>query len=479
MKKTNNVIALTTILLGAFSPTSTVFAEDNATTISTEQESVENHQNPPSINKQSITKESEINQINSTSDVNPVTQSTPSVGIPTTKIADQELIPDPVLREAVNTALRKDSTYSPTEADLQTIKSLSIQGLNKQVINDWSGLELLINLTQISDADAGPGISSDSDFEGLIDKINSLPHFTYLGLYSTPFNLTVLSNLTSTTIETIGVPLPNDLSSADFRFLSSIVQLPSLKTFHFKGYNAQENLSYVNGEGSDKLVNPLLPEGWSLGFTSLPQGWSYTDQSFLFNGSVQNQTTIDLETIFSGPGSEKVDFQSRFSPYHSFTTSFHFHVASLSSVTVHDSTIYTGDTWKPQDNFDSATAVDGTPRTYTDFINNGGKVDRGTLDVTKPGIYQVTYTDTWEGVSSIANITVKENKTAVNVHDSTIYVGDNWSAQDNFDSAIDKDGNPMDFSQVTVDDSKVDNSQAGIYDVTYTYDGVTGIANTA
>lgn len=64
----------------------------------------------------------------------------------------------------------------------------------------------------------------------------------------------------------------------------------------------------------------------------------------------------------------------------------------------------------------------------------------------------------------------------MNVHNSTIYVGDSWTAQDNFDSAMDKDGNTVDFSQVTVDDSKVDTSKAGTYDVTYTYDGVISTA---
>ncbi len=71
---------------------------------------------------------------------------------------------------------------------------------------------------------------------------------------------------------------------------------------------------------------------------------------------------------------------------------------------------------------------------------------------------------------------MKDKQTAVNVHNSTIYVGDDWTAQDNFDSAVDKDGNPVDFSQVTVDDSQADTSKAGTFDVTYTYDGVTSTA---
>lgn len=64
----------------------------------------------------------------------------------------------------------------------------------------------------------------------------------------------------------------------------------------------------------------------------------------------------------------------------------------------------------------------------------------------------------------------------INVHDSTIYVGDVWKAEDNFDSAVDRDGNLVDYSQVTVDDSQVDTSKAGVYEVKYKYDGVESTA---
>lgn len=138
---------------------------------------------------------------------------------------------------------------------------------------------------------------------------------------------------------------------------------------------------------------------------------------------------------------------------------------------VHDSEIYTGDTWNPKDNFDSATSSQGQVFDYDEFISAGGTVDDSQLNTSIAGTYPVIYT--LDSVFSTANITVKEKQTAVNVHDSTIYVGDNWSAQDNFDSAVDKDGNPVDFSQVTVDDSQADTSKAGTFDVTYTYDGVT------
>ncbi|NHI67042.1 MucBP domain-containing protein [Lactococcus formosensis] len=64
----------------------------------------------------------------------------------------------------------------------------------------------------------------------------------------------------------------------------------------------------------------------------------------------------------------------------------------------------------------------------------------------------------------------------INVHDSTIYVGDVWKAEDNFDSAVDREGNLVDYSQVTVDDSQVDTSKAGIYEVKYSYGGAESTA---
>ncbi|MEQ7140639.1 bacterial Ig-like domain-containing protein, partial [Enterococcus casseliflavus] len=81
----------------------------------------------------------------------------------------------------------------------------------------------------------------------------------------------------------------------------------------------------------------------------------------------------------------------------------------------------------------------------------------------------------YDGVTSTATITVKANQTAVNVHDSTIYVGDSWQAEDNFDSVLDKDGNPVAFQDVTVEGS-VDANTPGTYQVNYRYDGVTSTA---
>ena len=141
----------------------------------------------------------------------------------------------------------------------------------------------------------------------------------------------------------------------------------------------------------------------------------------------------------------------------------------LTAINVSDSTIYVGDSWEAEDNFDSALDKDGNDVALSDLT-----VDASKADTSKAGSFDVTYT--YDGVTSTATITVKEKMTAVNVHDSTIYVGDNWEAEDNFDSALDKDGNSIDFQDLTIDASQADTSKAGSFEVTYTYDGVTSTA---
>ena len=132
-------------------------------------------------------------------------------------------------------------------------------------------------------------------------------------------------------------------------------------------------------------------------------------------------------------------------------------------VNVHDSTLYVGDEWSPEANFDSALDKDGKAVDFKDV-----KV-AGEVDTTKAGSYEVSYS--YGGVESKATITVKDNQTAVNVHDSTLYVGDEWSPEDNFDSALDKDGKAVDFKDVKVS-GNVDTTKAGNYNITYSYDGL-------
>ncbi|PCZ72321.1 cell surface protein, partial [Listeria monocytogenes] len=136
----------------------------------------------------------------------------------------------------------------------------------------------------------------------------------------------------------------------------------------------------------------------------------------------------------------------------------------------HDSAIYIGDTWSAEDNFDSALDKDGNSIAFADIEV------KGTVDTDKAGTYPVTYT--YDGVSKTINIQVKDILTAVNAHDSEIYVGDSWDAKDNFDSAQDKDGNTVDWKDINVSENPtVDLETAGVYKVTYSYDGVSKTIN--
>ncbi|WP_236550385.1 bacterial Ig-like domain-containing protein [Enterococcus casseliflavus] len=174
--------------------------------------------------------------------------------------------------------------------------------------------------------------------------------------------------------------------------------------------------------------------------------------------------TVEGSVDANSPGTYQVNYR-----YDGVTSTATITVkANQTAVNVHDSTIYVGDSWQAEDNFDSVLDKDGNPVAFQDVTVEGS------VDANTPGTYQVNYR--YDGVTSTATITVKANQTAVNVHDSTIYVGDNWEAEDNFDSALDKDGNSVDFQDLTVDTSQADTSKAGSFEVTYTYDGVTSKA---
>ncbi|EHC6329856.1 BspA family leucine-rich repeat surface protein [Listeria monocytogenes] len=63
----------------------------------------------------------------------------------------------------------------------------------------------------------------------------------------------------------------------------------------------------------------------------------------------------------------------------------------------------------------------------------------------------------------------------VNVQDSILMVGDTWNPANNFLSALDSVGDPVDFRDITVTGS-VDTTQPGVTTVDYSYGGMTSIA---
>lgn len=62
----------------------------------------------------------------------------------------------------------------------------------------------------------------------------------------------------------------------------------------------------------------------------------------------------------------------------------------------------------------------------------------------------------------------KKDQSKVEAHDSSIPLNSQWEAKDNFDCALDEEGNSLSYDKITIT-GKVDTSKAGDYPITYTY----------
>ncbi|MBU7476472.1 bacterial Ig-like domain-containing protein [Lactiplantibacillus pentosus] len=126
-----------------------------------------------------------------------------------------------------------------------------------------------------------------------------------------------------------------------------------------------------------------------------------------------------------------------------------------------------GAKWSEKDNFDGATDVDGTPIDLAD-------VDViSTVDPEKVGQYKVTYSFIdQQGQLRKAEVTVDvlANLAGIKVKSTTesFRIGAKWSEKDNFDSATDVDGTPINLADVNIT-STVDSTAVGQYKVTYSF----------
>ncbi|MDV2575571.1 bacterial Ig-like domain-containing protein [Lactiplantibacillus plantarum] len=153
-------------------------------------------------------------------------------------------------------------------------------------------------------------------------------------------------------------------------------------------------------------------------------------------------------------------------------------VASQASIDTKDSTLVAGPstTWKAADNFVSATDEAGSVLKLSDITVSG------TVDPTKAGRYEVTYSYTdaaGNAVTKTATITVVASQASIDTKDSTLVAGPSttWKAADNFVSATDEAGGALKLSDITVSGT-VDPTKAGRYEVTYSYTDAAGNAVT-
>ena len=129
-----------------------------------------------------------------------------------------------------------------------------------------------------------------------------------------------------------------------------------------------------------------------------------------------------------------------------------------SRLQVKDTTIYVGDSWKPEENFVSATDKTGQDVPFEKITVSGQ------VDTSKAGVYPIVYS--YEGKEETANVTVKADQSKLEVKDSTIYIGDKWKPEDNFVSATDKTGQDIPFEKIDVQGT-VNVDKIGDYEIVY------------
>ncbi|MFT8660903.1 bacterial Ig-like domain-containing protein [Liquorilactobacillus ghanensis] len=167
------------------------------------------------------------------------------------------------------------------------------------------------------------------------------------------------------------------------------------------------------------------------------------------------------------PGKYEITYSYTESGTNTFSTAITVIVTGV-VINAHDSTIVAGPTtkWNAENNFDSATDESGDiPFSKFDVT--------GSVDTTKAGEYEITYScidKDGNRVSKTITVTVVKSKAAIDAKDSTIIAGSNtkWTAGDNFTSATDENGNPLQISDLTVSGT-VDPTKAGNYEITYSY----------
>ncbi|EAC8464484.1 BspA family leucine-rich repeat surface protein [Listeria monocytogenes] len=117
------------------------------------------------------------------------------------------------------------------------------------------------------------------------------------------------------------------------------------------------------------------------------------------------------------------------------------------------------------------------PPTTADYTGKWQNVGSGTMDRPK-GSFIGTATELMSNYtgSTMADTYVWQPMLLeVNVQDSVLMVGDTWNPEDNFLSALDSAGDPVDFKDITVTGS-VDTTQPGVTTVDYSYGGMTSTA---
>ncbi|WMB63450.1 DUF5011 domain-containing protein [Lactiplantibacillus pentosus] len=190
------------------------------------------------------------------------------------------------------------------------------------------------------------------------------------------------------------------------------------------------------------------------------------DGTTVEDARIERSGTVDMTT----PGDYKLTYSFTDSLGHEQSTSttitvLENHVAI--NVDNNGGKLYAHGVWNPESIVITAVDVDGTT------VENARIKRSGSVDITTPGDYKLTYSFTdslGHEQSTGTTVTVLENMAGIKVKSTTesFRIGAKWSEKDNFDSATDVDGTPINLSNIDIE-STVNSEVAGQYKVTYSF----------
>lgn len=304
----------------------------------------------------------------------------------------------------------------------EKLTTLNIAGIDTSNVTDMTEL--------FKDDAALNTLTLGSKFKYVGGTVAALPEITKQGIYSGKW-----INLNSGTT----TAPKGDNIWASSEFMNNYDGSKDADTYIWQTAGKNVTVKYVDEDGNS-LDSDIVMSGYA--------GDDYKTTQKTFDG-------YTFKEIKGSPATGKFSDVDQ-------TVTYVYSKDKSATVNVHNSTIYVGDSWSAQDNWDNTLDEDGNNVDFAEIQKNG-KIE-GSVDTTKAGTYQIKYT--YQGVTAVATIVVKDNLSTMKVHDSTLYVGDSWTPKDNWDSATYQDGSAVDFSNIMTD-KLVDTTKAGVYEVNY------------
>lgn len=216
--------------------------------------------------------------------------------------------------------------------------------------------------------------------------------------------------------------------------------------------------------------------------TTIPVGSNWEaknnfDSVIMSDGSKMSWEDVAKETIVTGEvNTKKVGTYKVTYSYRSFEKVATITVAEdivPRDMTINNSTIVIGSNWEAKNNFDSVIMSDGTKYSWEDVAKE--MIVTGEVNTEKVGVYKITYD--YRSFSKVAKVTVEDVKAKeIITKDSTISVGSNWNAADNFVYILLNNNTKLSWEDVAkeiVVTGDVDTSKAGVYKVDYDCRGLT------